>query len=261
MLDATTIQAITDTVDAAQTKAKPIPMLTIEHPELSLDDGYAVMDELLRRWTARGREFYGFKAGLTSRAKMDQMGVDVPCFGLMMRDTCDPDGGIIPTAGLIHPRVEAEIAFVMKEDLVGPEVSIEQVYAATDYVQPAIEIIDSRFENFKFDLASVVADNCSSARLVMGGRMRRPEELDLAALGVVLEVNGEPLAYAASGAVLGHPANVIQLLVRWLHRRGEVLKAGTVVLTGAVTEAHFIHPGDTICARFQDMGTINVKVS
>ena len=261
MLDEATIRAITDVVDAAQTNATEIPMLTIDHPDLSLDDGYAVQDELLRRWLARGREFYGFKAGLTSRAKMVQMGVDVPCFGLMMRDTCDPEGGTVPTSGLIHPRVEAEIAFVMKDDLAGPEVSIEQVYAATDYVQPAIEIIDSRFKNFKFDLASVVADNCSSARVVLGGRPRRPEELDLGALGVVLEINGEALAYAASGAVLGHPAHVIQLLVKWLHGRGQLLKAGTVVLAGAVTEAHYIHPGDAVCARFQDLGTINVKVS
>lgn len=261
MLDAATISAITDVVDAAQTSATEIPMLTIDHPSLTLDDGYAVQDELLRRWIARGREFFGYKAGLTSRAKMVQMGVDVPCFGLMMRDTCDPEGGTIPTAELIHPRVEAEIAFVMKHDLAGPDVSVDQVYAATDYVQPAIEIIDSRFKDFKFDLASVVADNCSSARLVMGGRPRRPEELDLGALGVVLEVNGEPLAYAASGAVLGHPAHVIQLLVKWLHGRGEVLKAGTVVLAGAMTEAHYIHPGDAICARFQDLGSINVKVS
>jgi 2-oxo-3-hexenedioate decarboxylase len=261
MLDPAAIGAIADRVDAAQSEGRAIPMLTHDWPGLSLDDGYAVMDELLRRWTARGREFYGWKAGLTSRAKMVQMGVDVPCFGLMMRDTCDPDGGVVPIERLIHPRVEAEIAFVMKHDLAGPEVTHEQVYAATDYVQPAIEIIDSRFENFKFDLPSVVADNCSSARLVLGGRPRRPEELDLGALGVVLEVNGEPLAYAASGAVLGHPANVIQMLVGWLHRRGEVLKAGTVVLAGAMTEAHYIHAGDSICARFQDMGSINVKVS
>lgn len=175
--------------------------------------------------------------------------------------TCDPEGGVVSTSGLIHPRVEAEIAFVMKADLAGPEVSLDEVYAATDYVQPAIEIIDSRFEKFKFDLESVVADNCSSARVVLGGRPRRPQELDLAALGVVLEINGEPLAFAASGAVLGHPAHVIQLLVALLHSRGEVLKAGTVVLAGAVTEAFPIQPGDNVCARFQDMGTINVKVS
>lgn len=261
MLDAAQISSITDIVDAAQTDAVAIPMITDEYPDMTIDDGYAVQDELLRRWEERGREFYGYKAGLTSRAKMVQMGVDVPCFGLMMRDTCDPEGGEVPTGGLIHPRVEAEIAFVMKDDLAGPDVSIERIYAATDYVQPAIEIIDSRFKNFRFDLASVVADNCSSARVVLGGRPRRPEELDLGNLGVVLEVNGNPLAYAASGAVLGHPANVIQLLVSWLHERGKILKAGTVVLAGAVTEAHYIHPGDAICARFQDMGTINVRVS
>ena len=149
----------------------------------------------------------------------------------------------------------------MKDDLAGPEVSVQQVYAATDYVQPAIEIIDSRFEKFKFDLESVVADNLSSARVVLGGRPRRPEELDLATLGVVLEINGEPQAFAASGAVLGHPAHVIQLLVSLLHSRGEVLKAGTVVLAGAMTEAFPIQSGDNVCARFQDMGTINVKVN
>lgn len=261
MLDASQIGAITDVVEEAQDNAQTMPKITDAYPGMTIDDGYAVQAELLRRWQTRGREFYGWKAGLTSRAKMVQMGVDVPAFGMMMRDTCDPDGGVVPTEGLIHPRVEAEIAFVMKADLAGPEVSVEQVYAATDYVQPAIEIIDSRFEKFKFDLESVVADNCSSARVVLGGRPRRPGELDLATLGVVLEINGEPKAFAASGAVLGHPAHVIQMLVALLHSRGEVLRAGTVVLAGAVTEAFPIQPGDNVCARFQEMGTINVRVN
>jgi len=261
MLEAAQIDTIADIVDDAQTNAHTIPKITESYPDLTIDDGYDVQDELLRRWEERGREFYGYKAGLTSRAKMDQMGVDVPAFGLMMRDTCDPEGGEVPTAGLIHPRVEAEIAFVMKDDLSGADVTVEQVYAATDYIQPAIEIIDSRFEAFKFDLQSVIADNCSSARLVMGGRVRRAEEVDLHALGVVLEINGEPVDFAASGAVLGHPAHAVQMLVAWLHSRGKVLKAGTVVLAGAVTAAHPIKPGDNICARFQDMGSISVRVS
>lgn len=261
MLDQFQIAAITDLIDTAQSQARTIAKITDAYPGMTIDDGYAVQDELLRRWQAKGREFYGYKAGLTSRAKMVQMGVEVPCFGLMMRDTCDPEGGEVRTSALIHPRVEAEIAFVMSRDLSGPEVTVEQVYDATDYVQPAIEIIDSRFENFKFDLPSVVADNCSSARLVMGGRPRRPRELDLASLGTVLEINGNPVDFAASGAVLGHPATVIQLLVSWLHTRGQILKAGTVVLAGAMTAAHPIRPGDTICARYQDMGSINVRVS
>lgn len=261
MLDAAQICTITDVVEEAQANAHTIPKITDDYPAMTIADGYAVQAALRRRWEAQGREFYGYKAGLTSRAKMLQMNVDVPAFGMMMRDTCDPDGGVVSTTGLIHPRVEAEIAFVMKDDLAGPEVSFDQIYAATDYVQPAIEIIDSRFEQFKFDLPSVVADNCSSARVVLGGRPRRPKDLDLATLGVVLEINGESKAFAASGAVLGHPAHVIQMLVALLHSRGEVLKAGTVVLAGAVTEAFPIHPGDIVCARFQDMGTINVKVS
>lgn len=260
MLDADTIQSIADIVDDAQSGAHTIPKITDAHPGLTIDDGYAVQDELLRRWEARGRVLVGLKAGLTSKAKMVQMGVDVPSFGMLMRDTCDPDGGTIPTDRLIHPRVEAEIAFVMKADLAGPEVSFEQIYAATDFIQPAIEIIDSRFEKFKFDLESVVADNGSSARFIMGGRPRRPEEVDLGTIGIVLEINGSQVALASSGAVLGHPARAIQMLVGWLHSRGRVLPKGSIVLTGAATEAVHIHSGDVISARYQELGSINVRV-
>lgn len=260
MLDIQAIYSIADIVDEAQTNAHTITKITDSHPDMVVDDGYAVQDELLRRWIARGRELYGYKAGLTSRAKMRQMGVDVPSFGLLMRDTVECEGGELSTRGLIHPRVEAEIAFVMKAELSGADVSAEAIYAATDYVQPAIEIIDSRFEKFKFDLPSVIADNSSSARLVMGGRPRRPEELDLAALGVVLQINGDPKALAATGAVLGHPVRAMQMLVAWLAEKGRTLPAGAVVLTGAATEAVGIAPGDNICARFQNMGSINMRV-
>lgn len=260
MLDANTIEAIADIVDHAQSHRHVIDKITDAHPGMTIDDGYSVQDALLRRWEGRGRRLYGYKAGLTSRAKMIQMNVDVPSFGMLMRDTCDAEGGAIPTGGLIHPRVEAEIAFVTSADLSGAEISAEEIYAATDYVIPAIEILDSRFEKFKFDLPSVVADNGSSARFVVGGRARCPTELDLAATGVVLEINGEPMAFASSGAVLGHPVHVMQMLVSWLHSRGRILPAGSIVLTGAVTEAFPIKPGDAVCARFQDMGSINIRV-
>lgn len=260
MLDASAIGILAEIVDNAQSSATAIAKLTDLYPDMTVDDGYAVQDELLRRWTARGRQLIGLKAGLTSKAKMIQMGVDVPSFGMLMRDTCDPEGGIIATDKLIHPRVEAEIAFVMKSELRGPDVSIEQVVAATDYVQPAIEVIDSRFENFKFDLPSVIADNSSSARFVMGGRARKPQELDLATIGVVLEKNGEQVALASSGAVLGHPARAIQMLVGWLHTRGRTLPADAIILSGAATEAIPVHSGDTVCARFQDMGSISVRI-
>ncbi len=248
-------------VDHAQTHAHTMPKISDAHPGMTIDDGYDVQDALLSLWEARGRQLVGYKAGLTSRAKMVQMGVDVPSFGMLMRDTCEGEGGTLSTAGLIHPRVEAEIAFVTSADLAGPNVSSEEILAATDYVIPAIEIIDSRFEKFKFDLASVVADNGSSARFVLGGRARRPVGVDLDAVGVVLEINGEPMAFASSGAVLGHPVNVMQLLVAWLHERGRILPAGSVVLTGAVTEAFPIQLGDAVCARFQDMGSISIRIA
>jgi 2-oxo-3-hexenedioate decarboxylase len=260
VLDADSIAKMTDIVADAQANAHTIAKLTDSYPDMSIDDGYAVQDALLARWQEQGRVLVGLKAGLTSKAKMDQMGVKEPSFGMLMADTLDPDGGIVPTDRLIHPRVEAEIAFVLKDELRGPSVTIEEVLAATEFVQPAIEIIDSRFEKFKFDLASVIADNGSSARFVMGGRPRRPGDVDLRTIGILMEKNGEPVAAASSGAVLGHPAKSIQMLVTWLHGRGRSLAAGSIVLTGGATEAIAVESGDTIVARYQDMGAISVRI-
>lgn len=261
MLDAQALKDITDIIEGAHENARPIAKITDKYAQFSIANGYQVQDELLRRWQDQGREFFGYKAGLTSRAKMAEMGANAPCFGRIMRDSCDPEGSFIPTQGLIHPSVEAGIAFVFKDDLAGPNLSIDRIYAATDYVQATLEIIDSRFADTNADLPSLVADHCSAARVVLGGRVRRPEELDLTALGVVLDINGEAKDFAASGAVLGHPAHVVQHLVSWLHSRGEVLKAGTVVLTGAMTAAHAVRAGYSVCARFQDLGTISMRVS
>jgi 2-oxo-3-hexenedioate decarboxylase len=147
----------------------------------------------------------------------------------------------------------------MKDELAGPDVTIEEILDATEFVQPAIEILDSRFEKFKFDLASVIADNGSAARFVLGGRPRRPRDLDLRTIGLVLERNGEIAALASSGAVLGHPAEAIRMMVSWLHSRGRTLPAGSVVLTGGATEAIPVEAGDAVFARFQDMGEISVR--
>lgn len=259
MLEQSAILAIADIVDDAQTNARTVSKFTDAHPGMTIDDGYAVQDELLIRWQARGRRLAGLKAGLTSKAKMEQMGVHVPSFGMLMADTCYPESSVIPMAGLIHPRVEAEIAFVTREELSGSGLTIDDVLRATDYVQPALEIIDSRFEKFKFDLESVVADNGSSARFVMGGRPRRPEELDLSTIGIVMEKNGEPVAMTSSAAVLGHPATAVSMLVEWLASRARALPAGSIVLSGGATEAIPVASGDQVLARFQDMGTIGVR--
>lgn len=257
-LDDKTISALADRVQHAQDHTHTITKLTDEHPSMSIEDGYAVQDELLRRWTARGDRLVGRKAGLTSKAKMIQMGVDVPSFGLLMSSYARPENGAIEMDQLLHPKIEAEIAFVMRDELRG-DVSIEQVIAATEYVIPAVEVIDSRYENFKFDLPSVIADNSSSARYVTGGRPRDPREVDLRTIGVVIEKNGEIQALGASAAVLNHPAKAIVMLVKHLAERGQSLPAGSYVMTGGITEAIPVSRGDNVVARFQDMGSVSFR--
>lgn len=246
-------------VEGAQTRAYAIPKLTNEYPEMTLADSYTVQNELRRRFIEQGHKLVGWKAGLTSRAKMLQMGVDVPSIGFLTDRMARPENSAISVAGLIHPRVECEVAFVMKHELRGPNCTAEQVLAATNYVLPAVEIIDSRFTGFKFDLESVVADNSSSALFVGGGRARYAEDLDLRTLGVVIEINGEIVAMGASAAVLGHPAEAIAMVVNILSEMGEVLPAGSFVMSGAITEAIAVKPGDSVIARFQELGSVSMR--
>jgi 2-oxo-3-hexenedioate decarboxylase len=170
-----------------------------------------------------------------------------------------PENSAIDMRDLLHPRVEAEIAFVMRDELRGPNCTVEAVIAATDFIIPAVEVIDSRYENFKFDLVSVVADNSSSARYVTGGRPMDPRTLDLRTIGVVIEKNGEIAALGASAAVLNHPAKAVVMLVEHLASRGLSLPAGSYVMTGGITEAIPVAAGDNIVARFQDLGSVSFR--
>ena len=259
MLAPNIIGALTDRVLHAQDHAHTITKLTDDYPSMTIEDAYAVQDELRRRWLARGDRVVGLKAGLTSKAKMQQMGIDVPSFGILTNAMARPENSAIEIRELVHPRVEAEIAFVLKDELKGADCTVEQVLAATDYVIPAVEVIDSRYEKFKFDLVSVIADNGSSSRYVTGGRPRDPKELDLRTIGVVIEKNGEIMALGASAAVLNHPANAIVMLLKHLAGRGESLPAGSYVMTGGITEAIPVAAGDSIVARFQEMGSVSFR--
>ena len=245
-------------LDQAQRTAVDVVKLTDSQPDMDVADGYAVQAELARRWQVAGRRLTGYKGGVTSKAKMVQMGLDTPVFGVLMGDTCVPDGDVIDTTQLIHPKVEAEIAFVTFRELSG-DVSIDEVLAATEFVLPAIEVIDSRFKDFKFDVQSVIADNTSAARYVVGGSPRRPAGLDLRLLGVVMERNGELVGTAAGAAVMGHPAASVVALVKWLAGAGQALAAGSLVMTGGVTEAVAVHAGDHVTARVQHLGTVGVR--
>lgn len=253
------VASLTDRIEVAQNSAQPIAKLTNDFPAMTVADGYAVQLELRRRWLAEGRRQVGWKAGLTSKAKMEQMGVFAPGIGFLMADMARPENSAVRTDDLVHPRVECEVAFMTKARLQGASCTREEVLAATDFVVPALEIIDSRFAEFKFDLPSVIADNSSAARFIVGGRARYLSDLDISSLGVVMEKNGEIVAMASSADVMEHPAEAVALLVRVLAELGEDLPAGSFVMSGAITAAIPVKPGDHITTRYQELGAISAR--
>ena len=258
-LDQKTILALAEHLENAELQAQEVTMITGDYPDMGWDDAYAIQDEIKRRKEARGNKTVGLKAGLTSFAKMKQMGVETPVFGFVSDYMARPDGGEIKHSELIHPKVEAEICIVTKAPLKGPGCNVAAVMAATDFVIPAVEIIDSRYKDFKFDLKSVIADNTSSSRFVIGGRPRDLSDLDLRTLGVVLEINGEIKSMAAGAAVLGNPLAAVAMMANHLGARGQEIPAGSFIMTGGVTEAIAVAAGDSINVRFQDLGSISMR--
>ncbi|MDY0105328.1 MAG: 2-oxo-3-hexenedioate decarboxylase [Giesbergeria sp.] len=254
-----TIAQLAEHLENCQLQAKDTPKITDDHPQMDWSDAYAIQDAILARKLARGARVVGLKAGLTSHAKMKQMGVTDPVFGFLVDEYVVPEGATVNVSELIHPKVEPEIAFVLKHALKGPGCHIGAVLAATDFVLPGIEVIDSRYRDFKFDLKSVVADNTSAARFVVGGQALRPEDVDLRTVGIVLEKNGQPVALGAGAAVLGHPAAAIAMLANHLGRRGQEIPAGSLILSGGVTEAVAVAAGDNVNLRVQGMGSVSLR--
>ena len=246
-------------LEQAQRNGVAINKITDDHPDLDWEDAYNIQWAIRQRKLDRGGHIVGLKMGLTSWAKMQQMGVETPTYGFLVDEFSLPDGGVVDAGKLIHPRVEAEIAVVTSRELCGPGCHVAQVAAAIDCVLPAIEVIDSRYENFRFDLPSVIADNSSAARFTVGGSARPLQELDLKTLGVVLEKNGEVVETGAGAAVLGHPLTSVAMLANLLNERNAAIPAGTFILTGAVTAAVVVQAGDAVRARHQGLGTVSLR--
>jgi len=251
------IKKLAEHCENAELGAYEITKITDDFPQMSYDDAYDIQWEIRRRKEARGHHIVGMKMGLTSWAKMAQMGVEQPCYGFLADYFAIPDGGDINYSDLIHPKIEAELAFVTKAPLKGPGIHIGDVLKATDFVMPAVEVIDSRYKDFKFDLKSVIADNSSSSRFVAGSTMAAPEALDLKTLGVVMEINGEIVQLGAGAAVLGHPAASVAMLANMLGARDQEIPAGTFIMIGAITAAVTVNRGDSFCVRYQDLGSVS----
>ncbi len=258
-LDKATITMLAARLESAERERAPLTKITDDYPSLDWDDAYAIQDAIRASKQAAGVRIAGLKCGLTSQAKMKQMNVTEPVFGFLCDYGAYADGGEVPFDKFIAPRIEAEVAFVTHTELSGPGCHIAQVLAATEFVMPAVEILDSRYRDFKFDLISVVADNTSAAGFVTGGRARCLNELDLPTLGLVVEKNGRIVELAAAAAVLGHPAASVAMLANNLARRGQVIPAGSFIMTGGITAAIAIERGDAISVRFQDLGSISLR--
>ncbi|GEN36204.1 2-keto-4-pentenoate hydratase [Aneurinibacillus danicus] len=249
-------QSIAAFLQRAEYERTEVKRITLEYPELSLEDAYRIQEEIVKLKLKEGHRIIGPKMGLTSQAKMKQMNVEEPIYGYVFDYMMIEEGDVLSMQDVIHPKVEAEIAFILGSDLEGPDVGEEEVLAATAYVVPALEIIDSRYENFQFTLADVIADNASSSRVVLGSRLIKPENIELDLVGVTLSINGKIKALGAGAAVLGHPAKSVAMLARMLARKGEKLKAGQIILTGGVTEAILLQPGDYVSATLDQIGQV-----
>jgi 2-oxo-3-hexenedioate decarboxylase len=258
-LSAARIDELARQLEEAELSRTAIDKITDLEPGLDWKEAYDIQWAVRRRKLARGTRIAGLKMGLTSRAKMQQMGVLEPIYGYLADYFVVPSESALPRAELIHPRVEAEIAFHTSRALSGPGCTVATALAATDFVVAALEVIDSRYRNFKFDLKSVIADNASSARFVSGVTAGSPRELDLPNLGVVLYKNGVPEAFGAGAAVLGHPAESLATLANLLAERGESIPAGTFVMTGGITEAIAVDAGDHIAASVQGLGSVSIR--
>ncbi|RKN42126.1 2-keto-4-pentenoate hydratase [Micromonospora endolithica] len=248
---------IAETLGVAADTATAIPQLAAANG-LDVDAAYAVQTALVRRRLDRGERMVGLKMGLTSRAKMAQVGVDEVIWGRLTDAMRVPDSGTVDVGDFIHPRVEPEVAFLL-DRLPEPGEPIGDFTDAVRAVAPAVELIDSRYANFTFSLPDVVADNTSAAAFVIGPWCPVPDGLDN--LGVLLEIDGRVAQVGSTAAILGDPRRALDEGVRLAGRHGVRLREGWVFLAGAATAAVPLRPGSHVRAVVEKLGTASLKAS
>jgi len=224
-----------------------------------VDAAYAVQELQVRAWTEQGRRQVGAKIGLTSRAVQEGLGICQPDFGVLFADMAVDDGGEVAAGRLLQPRIEAEVAFVLGADLPHEQVTVADVVRATDHVLPALEVVDSRVRGWDISIVDTVADNASSGLFVLGGSQRRLADVDLRLCGMVLERDGDPVSVGAGAACLGSPLNAVAWLAGVFARAGRPLRAGDVVLSGALGPMVPVAAGASYEARLQGLGSVRVS--
>ena len=245
---------------AALRSRRAVPPLRIREPGLGIDDAYAISLELLRRRVAGGEKVIGKKIGVTSKAVQDMLGVHQPDFGFLTDAMQVADGSTVDIArGMIQPRAEAEIAFILKSDLKGPGVDEAQVLAASESVLPCFEIVDSRIENWNIGIVDTVADNASCGVFVLGGPRVDPRTLDLAGVEVAMNKNGRLHSSGLGSAVQGSPLTAVAWLANTLGRYQVPLEAGEIILSGSLVPLAPAFPGDQFDMQLTGIGAASIR--
>ncbi|MBM3464461.1 MAG: 2-oxopent-4-enoate hydratase [Armatimonadetes bacterium] len=275
------IESLARRLREARELNSPCAPLTDDFPDMSEDDAYAVAQENLRvyatarrlglvgeaaieaargthewrdAWSVRSVPLVGSKIGITSESVMRWLNVDHPDYGALTGDMAVPDGGQVDFTRLLQPRAEGEVAFVLKRDLAGPDATAAGVLAATDFLLPALEIIDSRVRDWKLKLADTIADNASCGMFALGSRPVSPACVDLTLCGMTLRHNGEVASTGCGAACMGSPLNA----VAWLANRVGVLKAGEIILSGALGPVVTVKPDDYVEVAISGLGRVSV---
>ena len=253
------LQALGDELYTALTSQQTIEPLSTRHPDLTIEDAYAIQQHMLARRIAQGERVIGKKIGVTSEAVMNMLGVFQPDFGWLTDGMVYNEGEAIPASSLIQPKAEGEIAFLLKKTLKGPGVTAADVIAATQGVMTCFEIVDSRIRDWKIKIQDTVADNASCGVFVLGDRLVDPRDVDLGTCGMVLEKNGEIVATGAGAAALGHPANAVAWLANTLGALGIALEAGEVILSGSLAAMVPVKAGDNLRVSIGGIGSCSVR--
>lgn len=243
----------------AYSNGTPVKPLTSTYADLTLEDAYAIQLLQIDWFLEQGRRVKGHKVGLTSVAMQRLLGVDRPDYGHLLDDFFFLEHEPIPPGRFLQPRIEPEVAFILKRPLRGPGVTAHEAIAAVDFVLPALEIVDSRIEDWKIGLFDTIADNASSGAVVLGSTPTALSDVDLRLAGAVMTQNGTVVGTGAGGAVLGSPLGTLVWLANTVGARGVTLEEGQVVLPGSVCAMVPVAAGDTVTATFAGLGSVTAR--
>ena len=263
MLTDAIVQDSAARLDEAERARRQIRMISIDHPNMTIEDAYAIQKAWITRKLAAGRAVRGHKIGLTSKAMQYAVGISEPDFGILLDDMFFANGDEVPVQRFIELRVEAELAFILHKPLTGPNCTAVDVFNATEFVTPAIEILDTRI--FRVDpetkatrkVLDTIADNAANAGVVLGDRRFKPADHDLRWISAICSRNGEVEETGVAAGVMNHPANAISWLANRLSRYGEALRPGEVLLSGSFIRPVEVRGGDTIEVDYGPFGTVS----